>query len=253
MAQKKNLPKKAEKPVIKTEKPVWATIFTIIGILILCGLGMWQIQRLEEKTVLIAKIDTAANTDPMKNRLTVSSFINADKINEPFISGYVVGRYLHRHEIIIGPRTYEGLPGYHVITPVVLENGGTLLVNRGWVTEEKADPDNRSASLTPGMTVVAGIARKPEKKGRFTPENNLAKDEWYWPDMEAIAKEHNLINVMPYILYAQASQFQPYKFPRPLNMSWKPPNNHKGYAIFWFTMAALLALFYYLRFIKVKS
>lgn len=228
--------------------PLWATVFTILGIIILCTLGMWQLQRLDEKKVLLAKIEASTAVDPMEQRLRAATFINAEQRGQDFIAGHVIGRYLHRHEIILGPRTYEGLSGYHVITPVILEDGGTLLVNRGWVPDDKTDPESRSASLTPGSAVITGIARKPESKGRFTPDNQPEEGKWFWPDMKAIAKTHQLINVMPYMFYAQSSQFQTYSFPRPLNTTWKPANNHLGYALFWFTMAFILALFYYLRF-----
>lgn len=243
---------KTKKPNGGKTAPFWATIFTILSFFILCMLGVWQIQRLDEKKALIAQIEAATAIDPMENRLYASAFINAGKRGEDFISGYVVGRYLHKNEIILGPRTYEGLSGHHIITPAILEDGGTILVNRGWVPEDKAEQENRAASLTPGMTVIAGIARKPEGKGYFTPENRPEKNTWYWPDIEAIAKKHQLINVMPYIFYAQSTPFMTYNFPRPLNTKWMPANNHLGYAIFWFTMAFILLLFYYLRFFSKR-
>lgn len=188
----------------------------------------------------------------MENRLRASTFINAEQRGEDFIAGYVVGRYLHKNEIILGPRTYEGLSGHHIITPAIMEDGGTILVNRGWVPDDKTKPESRSASLTSGMTVIAGIARKPDEKGYFTPENQPEKGKWYWPDMQAIAKENQLINVMPYMLYVQSTPFLTYNFPRPLDTKWKPANNHLGYALFWFTMAFILVLFYYLRFFSKR-
>lgn len=63
------------------------------------------------------------------------------------------GEFVHAHEILLGPRTREGMLGYHVITPLVRDydgdgtGGSTILVNRGFVGREKVDQRTRPESL----------------------------------------------------------------------------------------------------------
>ena len=232
--------------------PLWATIFTIVGISILCSLGYWQVQRLEWKTALLSELSVATETDAMKNRLNFQDFVRGEKTNKPFLSGYLVGEFQHEDEIVIGPRTYKGLPGYHLITPLKLENGGTVMINRGWLPEEQIAREKRPESLTPGMTVVAGMARIADKPNRFTPDNDKNSNKWYWLDIKAVAEKYDLSPITEYVLYEQPQGLRTYTFPRPLGMTWVPPNNHKQYAFFWFSMAGIMALIYILRFFYKK-
>jgi surfeit locus 1 family protein len=244
MNQKQN--KKSQ----NTGFPMWATVFSIVGFSLLCSLGFWQIERLKWKTDLLEEIFIATETNLMNNRLTSGVLKTGKQNNAQFLSGYAIGSYLHSKEIFIGPRTYKGLTGYHMITPLQMESGGILLVNRGWLPEDKIEKNTRKESLSSGMLAVSGIARIPDPRGPFIPDNDVKNKEWYWIDIKSLKKAYYLENVAPYVLYEKQMGARAYSFPIPLGMSWVPENNHKQYAIFWFSMAGLLLVFYFLRFIK---
>jgi len=161
-----------------------------------------------------------------------------------FIRGFAEGLYRHQDEIRIMPRTYKGEIGAHIITPFELLDNHILLVNRGWVPAGQ----NSDYIKPEEPLILTGTAYKPEKPNRFVPENDPAQNQWYRLDPEEIAAAKNLEVVLPYVLYAEEG----YRMPVSAATKWELPNNHRGYAIFWFTMALVLSVIYYLRFIRKK-
>lgn len=91
--------------------------------------------------------------------------------------------------MLIGPRTHEGENGYQVITPLERPNGSKILVNRGWIAKNMQDQKKRSINALPrGLVTVEGLLRKPWKRNSFTPENRPATGEFYFPDVDQMAK-----------------------------------------------------------------
>ena len=98
------------------------------------------------------------------------------------------GRFRHDQEMLIGPRIHDGKNGYLVITPLEREgNGSTVLVNRGWISKEMQLQSTRRSTLPQGTVTVLGLLREPWKKNMFTPDNNVAKWEFYFPDVAQMA------------------------------------------------------------------
>lgn len=101
----------------------------------------------------------------------------------------MTGVYRHDQEILLGPRTRgDGQAGYFVITPLERPNGSTILVKRGWVSTAKKDQRTRPESLTEGPVEVEGLLRMSEKRNAFTPDNDVARNQWYWVDVDTMAK-----------------------------------------------------------------
>ena len=85
----------------------------------------------------------------------------------------------HDMETLLTGRTYEGNAGFHVVTPLLLDDGRIILVNRGWVSEDYRDPEKRTFSQIEGKTSVAGILRRPGVKGYCVPENEPTTGFWF--------------------------------------------------------------------------
>lgn len=97
----------------------------------------------------------------------------------------VHGKWDHEHTMLLTPRVREGVHGAHVITPLIRENGTTILVDRGFVSNEFAD--NMSFAKEEGEVEVLGMLRTSQVRNNFTPDN-LPKDrKWYWNDVEGMA------------------------------------------------------------------
>lgn len=91
--------------------------------------------------------------------------------------------------MLIGPRLHEGTDGYLVVTPLEREGDGTtVLVNRGWISKKFKKQSARPDGLPTGQVTVEGLLREPWKKNMFTPVNQPEKGEFYFPDVEQMAK-----------------------------------------------------------------
>lgn len=199
----------------------------------LLSLGCWQVQRLAWKNKIITQLDYEYNQDPPP----LFRFSQLQKESEHnILYGSVRGRFLYNKEILVGPVPYEGKIGYRVITPLKLKGDNYILVNRGWVDQEKID-DLKSTWVSGNITVT-GLFRAPDWNS-FTPENNPENNVWTKLDIQQIAQEKNVIPVSPYLLYI-AETSKNFGILQLQDKKWYPRNKHKQYAIFWFTMAAVM-------------
>lgn len=83
----------------------------------------------------------------------------------------------------------DGTKGYHVITPLIRTDGSTVLVDRGFVTDAYGDIQ---LWIHPGNPLeeveVLGMLQAGQKRNYFTPENNPARGEWFWVDVDALVE-----------------------------------------------------------------
>ncbi len=171
-----------------------------------------------------------------------------EKIDHPeqweFRRVSMAGKFLYRHEFLIKPRTLDGVNGYHMVVPFKRASGGIVFVNRGWISDDLM----KKAVRPDGMVTVEGIVQVPHKS-TFTPENDLLKNDWYWPDLNAMADaSHFEEDVAPVIVNVAAKKEGLY--PMGGQMRLDIPNDHKQYAIFWYVMALVLLGVYVLSQMK---
>jgi surfeit locus 1 family protein len=195
---------------------------------VLLGLGVWQLERLAWKTDLLKSIH---------DRMAQKPVPLPEKIADPAAWEYrrvkMAGQYVSDREFLIQPRTLDGKAGYHMYVPFRRVSGGIVFVNRGWISD-----DLLGKAIRPrGMVAVEGIVQLPHKSA-FTPDNNPEKGEWYWPDVEAMAAAAHVKNPAPVIVTVAARR--PGVYPAGGQVRLDIPNDHKQYAIFWFTMAFVL-------------
>ena len=222
--------------------PFWATTLTIAGVGVLCTLGTWQLHRLEWKENLLERIN-AYDSGELKQIPTR----DLTPENE-FLKGQLKGRFIFEQEIALKPRTREGEPGVHVITPFLLDDGSTILINRGW-----APLDYR---LGGGSSVILRtrdvILRVPDEPNMFVPENIPARNEWYALNIKEISEAKNLESPRPVIgnLLPAEEEANNDSYPDPKALKIHLNNNHLQYAMFWYTMALVMIAVFVLRFIK---
>lgn len=217
---------------------LWRAVFVCAALAALLALGTWQVQRLGWKTELIAAREASLARPPV-----ALSGITRDRIMPAFRRVRAGGEFLHQKEIRLGPRTRNGAAGWHVITPLRLTGGGTVLVNRGWVPHRRKDPATRRAGLVKGPVRVEGLARVPPPPGRFTPDNVPGRGDWYHADIAAMASHLGLDNVRPYLIDAGPNP-NPGGLPIGGQTIVRPPNNHLAYALTWYALAAVLLAIY---------
>ncbi|KAI0275040.1 SURF1-domain-containing protein [Gloeopeniophorella convolvens] len=146
------------------------------------ALGTWQVQRLKWKIDLIDELSEKLEREP----IPLPSRINLAVIPE-FVYRKVIlrGRWDLGHSMLLGPRVWDSKSGFHLIMPLVRDNGSTVLVDRGFVSESTAA--KKLFSTPEGEVEVHGMLRDSQARNNFTPDNHPEKGEWFWADVAAMA------------------------------------------------------------------
>ena len=202
------------------------SVFVYFIILTLFSLGFWQIYRLNWKLELIEQIENSLKNDPVelsnvekKNylRIKTSGDIDLDK------------------QIYLYNLNDSGKPGFEVINPIKIGDEN-YLVNRGWIPFEKKDlPEINLVD----QNQIVGTLMLQTKPSTFKPENDIEKNYLFTLNREDISKFTGR-NFSEYVIYLNGD----YKIPKPRVITAKISNNHKKYAITWFSMAISILLIY---------
>lgn len=217
---------------------LWPTLTTVVGVAVLIGLGTWQVHRLHWKEGLIASME-ARGAEPLLKSVPFGG--DPEAIEYRRIR--VTGSFSHDKEMYLQSRVRNGAAGLHVVTPLVLGERGTVLVDRGWVPPEKGDPETRPEGQVEGPITVEGVIRLDQVPGMFTPDNRPDANQWYWMDTHAMGAQAGF-EVMPFYIVATTGA-APGGFPiadEPSGV--QMVNNHLQYALTWYGLAAALTAVY---------
>jgi surfeit locus 1 family protein len=209
------------------------TIACAILFAILCGLGVWQLERLQWKLGLIAQVNGHMHAAPV-GLDRVLAMADADA---QYRRVTVTGRFDHAREAYVFGTDAEGDPAYHVLTPLRTGDGRWLMVDRGVVPKDRLDPARRAAGNVDGPVRVTGIWRLPDGPGWFTPPPDRARRIWYARDLKAIAAADRITLAAPELIEADATP-NPGGWPRGGQTVVTFRNQHLSYAVTWFGLAA---------------
>ncbi len=217
----------------------WPSLWAGIGLLLLLGLGTWQLERLQWKEGLIAQRQAALHAVPV----ALPSSLEAARALE-FHPVRAEGEFLNAHELYLNAQSLRGDPGFHVITPLRLADGSILLVDRGFVPTDHQAPSTREAGEPQGMTGVIGLLRlPPASRGWFTPDDEPQRNSWFSIDLPAMAKAAGVARILPFYIDADATP-NPGGWPEGGQTITDLPNNHLQYAITWYALALALIVIY---------
>lgn len=223
------------------------TLLVILGAAVCVRLGIWQLDRLAQRRAFNAHVLGMRALPPLDLNATTPSDLTAME----YRAVQVRGTYDFEHQVALRNQYYDNQYGYHLLTPLRLDDGRAILIDRGWIPAEgNASPDAWRAYDEPGEVALEGIIRlgraKPDLGG--VPDPTLAPgqtrlDFWNAVNLERIAGQ------IPYPLlpvYIQpnmnpADDQPPIPYQPEIEISEGP---HLGYAFQWFTFAAILLLGY---------
>lgn len=217
-------------------------ISMIAGISVLVGLGSWQVKRLYWKEALIAKVEEKKAKPPIE----LDEFLAKQPSKEewPYTPVTTKGIYDHSNEIYFFTTSIDGKSGWNINTPMLLENGKYLIVNRGFVPYEMRNPELRLEGQVKGEQELTGLLRVPvaEKPNSFFPENIPKKREIYWRDIELMSKLMGKDNGREFVsFFVDANDApNPGGFPRGGSTIITFSNSHLQYAVTWYGLALAL-------------
>ena len=190
------------------------------------SLGFWQLYRLSWKLDLINQIENSLKIDPVELK-------NVEKKN--YLRIKTSGQIDFEKQIYLYNLNETGKPGFEVINPIKIGNED-YLINRGWIPFDKK---NKPEINIIDQKNIIGTLMLQSKSSSFKPKNEIDKNYWFTLDREDILKFTGR-NFSKYIIYLNGS----YENPRPKLITAKISNNHKKYAITWFSMAISILLIY---------
>lgn len=230
-----------------------AFLLVPLALAMLLGLGTWQVKRLNWKEDLLSTIAERRVAPPLEIEAVTALVAKGEDVD--YRAMRAAGRFLHdkeRHFLA----TFEGRAGFYVYTPLELADGTYLFVNRGFVPYDAKQASTRATGQVDGEQAVAGLARArlAAKPGILVPDNDPAKNVFYWKDLDAMASTTGLPvdKVRPFFLDADATP-NPGGLPKggvtEINLS----NNHLQYAITWYGLAAALLVIAVVALVRRRS
>lgn len=212
----------------------------LIGLLfvVFVGLGIWQVERRSWKLDLIARVDARAHA-PAMPAPGPEEWAGIGAAGAEYRKVALDGRYLSGPETLVKAVTEKG-PGFWVLAPFRSARGFTVLVNRGFVPEDRRDQRERSDAVARGETRLVGLLRPSEPGGGFLRGNDPAGGRWYSRDVTAIAQARGLGAVAPYFVDADAAS-EPGPLPLGGLTVIRFRNTHLVYALTWFCLAGMSA------------
>jgi surfeit locus 1 family protein len=210
---------------------------------VLLALGMWQLDRSEQKRVLLQLQEHSGATQILKLSATIEDKADALRYRQVEVSG----RYDVAHQFLIDNQISGGKAGYFVLTPMVLTGEAkAVLVNRGWI------PQNPDRTVLPDLqinnaeTIISGRINNFPSVGIKLAGAEIPTAAW--PSVVQVVDSDVLAKKLGYSLF----QFQlelDKELPDGFKREWHAstvmlPEQHTAYAIQWFALALTLTILF---------
>ena len=133
---------------------LWPSLWAGAGLVLLLGLGTWQLQRLQWKEGLIAAREAGLHAAPVALPRTLDA-ARALELHPVRIEG----QFRNDEELYLNLESARGEAGFHIVTPLILADGASLLVDRGFVPTDHKAPETRASGELSGTVSVTGLMR----------------------------------------------------------------------------------------------
>lgn len=216
--------------------PRLATTIAAAALLaLLVSLGRWQLDRAAEKQARQALFDARLGETPLVLTGSVPSA-------EPLLYRRVAasGRWLAEAQLFVDNRIREGRAGFHVVTPLRLDSGAAVLVNRGWIARDAQYPNPPQVAVPEGRVAVTGVATRPPARYLELGPGTISGNVWQNLSIERYAQAAKL-ELVPVVILADT--------PAPgLQRVREQPDagvaKHHEYALTWFALAITTLVFW---------
>ena len=229
---------------MKIRELLLPTALTLLGFVLLAGLGTWQLQRLAWKQGLIERVETRAEAMPVPLTLALGLWRETEDVE--YLRVDLEGRFRHGGEQHLYT-IVQGRPGWRVVTPFETVSGMWVMVDRGFVTPDLKPTETRPGGQIEGVVKLTGHARAPGIRGQFTPANQPDENKWYGRDLDAMAAvalgPEERSRLVPFFVEVEEMAL-PGGWPKGSTTRLTFSNRHLEYAFTWFALAAVLLVIY---------
>jgi surfeit locus 1 family protein len=220
----------------------WPTLAVLAALAVLLGLGTWQMQRLAWKTDLIAHAEAGLAAPPVTLPAAGTDLAGLD-----FRRVAARGAYLHDAAFAFGLSASGAEPGGRLVTPLRLDDGRVVLVDRGWLPEDLLPPGVPQGLRPSGQVTLEGVARWRGgglERGWMLPADQPGRRRWFSWDVAAMERALGM-PLLPVVLVLERSE-GPAGLPQAQRVAADFRNNHLGYALTWYGLAAALLVIFVL-------
>ncbi len=226
-------------------KLIIPTVAAAAALAVLLNLGFWQLDRLGWKETLIAQVKESVSNPPVPAPGPSSwpELETTDDYRHVQVSGSFLDGAVFYYTALSKPAGALGGPGLMVYAPFRTSDGWTVFVNRGFLPQG-LDAGRRAEALVPpeGTVTLTGLLRLSEKPNWTTPEPDQNDRIWFARDTDAMAAflGRSGSDLAPYSIDLDAQLTPQSGLPQAGETIVRFKNDHLGYALTWFGIAATL-------------
>ncbi|MEZ5466199.1 MAG: SURF1 family protein [Lysobacterales bacterium] len=202
----------------------------------LASLGIWQLQRAEQKQQLLDAIDRAGS----EKAVDLGDAL-ANGVDLHFRAVTARGRYLPDRQILLDNQIRNGEPGVQVFVPLQLDGGGQmLLVDRGWLPwRDRAGP-LPIATVSTESVAVDGLLLSAPAAGLVLG----AEVRQQWPLLVTRIDLADLERRLQQPLLDLVLEDRQTPRAQTLRSGMLPPERHRGYALQWFGLSLTVIIIF---------
>ena len=221
----------------------WMTILVIAGVAGLIRLGLWQLDRLDQRRAFNATVSSRWQQDPFD---LVAEGLPQDLRELEYRRVEVEGVFDYDNQIVLKERPRDGAPGVILVTPLELGDGRAILVARGWAPYNLSAPEQWPELEEPEDQPVIGLIQESQllPSGQAPAVPDTAQPEWFLLNIDAVQPQmpYELLPVFVLQLPEDGRPYNQYPYrAEPLRLD---EGSHFIYAIQWFMFAAILGIGY---------
>ncbi len=232
------------------------TIAFLLLLPVLLRLGVWQLDRAQEKRELIASLEAKSS----QQSISLQQALQLEQPDQTKVT--VSGAPVHGIHLVVDNQKHEGRLGYEVygLWQVEADTSGQLpeyvLVSRGWLPRQdfyQKVPDIQEFTdnqLSGQLYFSKGSNQVVAQNAQWQKFDNAWLIGQF--DLETIAEKAGEIgyHTAPFVVRQQADSSSP--FVRQWELVASPPEKHIAYAVQWFGMALVLIILFIVLNLNLK-
>ncbi len=225
------------------------TVAVVLLVPLFVSLGFWQLQRAEEKKALQALFAQRAAAPAV----ALGSVWSETEDQLAYLPVTISGQFLSGRNFLLDNQMNRSRYGFHLLSPLQLDDGRLVLINRGWLPGDPARRSLPEIEPVAGRVTLAATVYVPPGEPYQLADTGV---EQQWPRVIQIVDTKELAQALPGELFPYTLRIAP-EAPEALAADWPvvnvSPAKHQGYALQWFTMAGALLIVFVLASTNIRQ
>lgn len=216
------------------------TIVTLLFLYVMFTLGQWQHEKGEYISNLQDKINERKYLPPVG-----MEELPHDRDDQVFLPVIVRGAFDAEHHFYFDNRIVNGVAGYDIYTPFRMDDGGVILVNRGWLKQGRTRQDLPEFDTVTSLVSFKALLDRPPSKDFLLADNVHA--DLTWPMVLQYVDTQEISGMLGYELMPMVLRLDKdadHGFYREIPVLKLDSAKNTGYAFQWFAMMAALLVIY---------